>query len=152
MAAARGRREVAPPASVTAAGYPGSADVDRHAKALASRLEIVVRPGGQQPNMQQLMKQAQQMQQQMIAAQEELAEAEVTGTAGGGLVTVTVNGGGEVTAIKIDRSIVDPDDVETLEDLVMLAFREATDAARALTEEKLGPLAGGLGGLGLPGF
>jgi hypothetical protein len=102
--------------------------------------------------MQQLMKQAQQMQQQMIAAQEELAEAEVTGTAGGGLVTVTVNGAGEVIAIKIDRSIVDPDDVETLEDLVMLAFREATDAARSLTEEKLGPLAGGLGGLGLPGF
>ncbi|HEU0239751.1 MAG TPA: YbaB/EbfC family nucleoid-associated protein [Micromonosporaceae bacterium] len=102
--------------------------------------------------MQQIMKQAQQMQQQMIAAQEELAEAEVTGTAGGGLVTVTVNGGGEVLALKIDRSIVDPDDVETLEDLVMLAFREANDAARALTEEKLGPLAGGLGGMGLPGF
>jgi nucleoid-associated protein EbfC len=110
-----------------------------------------VRPGGQ-PNMQQLMKQAQQMQQQMVAAQQELAEAEVTGTAGGGLVTVTCNGGGEVTAVKIDRSIVDPDDVETLEDLVMIAFRDATDAARALTEEKMGPLAGGLGGMGLPGF
>ena len=111
-----------------------------------------MRPGGQQPNMQQLMKQAQKMQEQMVAAQQELAEAEVTGTAGGGLVTVTVNGGGEVLAIKIDRSIVDPDDIETLEDLVMLAFREATDAARELTEQKMGPLAGGLGGLGLPGF
>ena len=99
-----------------------------------------MRPGGQ-PNMQQLMKQAQQVQQQMVAAQQELAEAEVT-----------CNGGGEVMAVKIDRSIVDPDDVETLEDLVMLAFRDATDAARALTEEKMGPLAGGLGGMGLPGF
>jgi DNA-binding YbaB/EbfC family protein len=102
--------------------------------------------------MQQLMKQAQEMQQQMVAAQQELAAAEVSGQAGGGLVTVTVNGGGEVLAVKIDPSVVDPEDVETLEDLVMLAFREATDAARELTEEKMGPLAGGLGGLGLPGF
>jgi DNA-binding YbaB/EbfC family protein len=102
--------------------------------------------------MQQLMKQAQMMQQQMLAAQEELAAAEVTGTAAGGKVTVTVNGGGEVQAVKIDPSVVDPDDVETLEDLVLLAIREATEAARALAEEKMGPLTAGLGGFGLPGF
>jgi|SRR5215467_6432532 len=102
--------------------------------------------------MQQLMKQAQKMQQQMLAAQEELAAAEVIGTAAGGKVSVTVNGSGEVQAVSIDPSVVDPDDVETLEDLVLLAIREATEAARALTEEKMGPLTAGLGGFGLPGF
>jgi nucleoid-associated protein EbfC len=110
-----------------------------------------VRPGGQ-PNLQQLMKQAQKMQQQMAEAQAELAEAELTGTAGGGLVTVTVSGGGEVKAVKIDPKAVDPDDVETLEDLVLAALHNAAEEARQLTERKLGPLAGGMGGLGLPGL
>ncbi|HEX5595401.1 MAG TPA: YbaB/EbfC family nucleoid-associated protein [Micromonosporaceae bacterium] len=102
--------------------------------------------------MQQLMKQAQKMQQQMATAQAELAEAEVTGTAGGGLVTVTVSGVGEVTAVKIDPKVVDPEDVESLEDLMVAALRNAMEAVRALTEEKMGPVAGGMGGLGLPGF
>jgi DNA-binding YbaB/EbfC family protein len=106
-----------------------------------------VRPGGQ-PNLQQLMKQAQKMQQQMATAQAELAEAELTGTAGGGLVTVTMTGAGEVTSIKIDPKAVDPDDVETLEDLVLVAFHNAAEAVRQLTEEKMGPLTSGLGGLG----
>jgi nucleoid-associated protein EbfC len=106
-----------------------------------------VRPGGQ-PNLQQLMKQAQKMQQQVADAQAELAEAELTGTAGGGLVTVTIKGTGEVSGIKIDPKAVDPDDVETLEDLVLAAFHNATDAQRELTEQKMGPLAAGLGGLG----
>jgi DNA-binding YbaB/EbfC family protein len=106
-----------------------------------------MRPGGQ-PNFQQLM----QLQQQLATAQEELAAAEVTGTAGGGLVTVTVSGSGEVKSVKIDPKAVDPDDIETLEDLVVAAIHNANDAARALTEEKMGPLAGGLGGLGIPGF
>jgi DNA-binding YbaB/EbfC family protein len=110
-----------------------------------------VRPGGQ-PNLQQMLKQAQKMQQQMAAAQAELAEAEVTGTAGGGLVTVTMSGAGEVRAVKIDPGAVDPDDVETLEDLVVAALHNANDAVRALTEEKMGPVAGGMGDLGLPGF
>ena len=83
-----------------------------------------MRPGGQ-PNLQQLMKQAQKMQQQMADAQAELAETEVTGTAGGGLVTVTLTGTGEVTAVKIDPKAVDPDDVETLEDLVLAALHNA---------------------------
>jgi hypothetical protein len=98
------------------------------------------------------MKQAQKMQEQMATAQAELAEAEVTGTAGGGLVTVVVSGTGEVRSVKIDPKAVDPDDVETLEDLVLAAVHNATEAVRELTEQKMGPLAGGLGGLGLPGF
>ena len=114
-----------------------------------------MRPGGQ-PNMQQIMKQAQKMQQQVAQAQAELAEAEVTGTAGGGLVTVVVTGLGEFKSIKIDPKAVDADDVETLEDLVVAAFANAHDNMRKLAEEKMGPLAAGLGGmgggLGLPGM
>jgi nucleoid-associated protein EbfC len=114
-----------------------------------------VRPGGQ-PNLQQLMKQAQKMQQQLAEAQAELAEAEVTGTAGGGLVTVTMTASGDFQAVKIDPKAVDADDVETLEDLVLAAIHNATEAARAMTEAKMGPLSAGMGGLGgglgLPGF
>jgi DNA-binding YbaB/EbfC family protein len=117
--------------------------------------ELTVRPGGQ-PNLQQIMKQAQKMQQQMASAQAELAETEVTGTSGGGLVTVTMRGSGEVLGVKIDAKAVDPDDVETLEDLVLAAFHNAADSVKALTEEKMGPLTAGLGGLGgglgLPGM
>jgi nucleoid-associated protein EbfC len=109
-------------------------------------------PGGQ-PNMQQLMKQAQKMQQQLLSAQQELAEAEVTGTAGGGLVTATVTGNGEVKSIKIDPKAVDPDDVESLEDLVVAAIRDAARAAQEIASDRMGPLTGGLGGgLGLPGM
>jgi DNA-binding YbaB/EbfC family protein len=117
--------------------------------------EQTVRPGGQ-PNLQQMMKQAQKMQQQMVAAQAELAETELTGTAGGGLVTAVVRGSGEVVSVKIDPKVVDPEDVETLEDLVVAALHNAAQAAKDLTEEKMGPLTAGLGGLGgglgLPGF
>jgi DNA-binding YbaB/EbfC family protein len=116
--------------------------------------ELTVRPGGQ-PNLQQLMKQAQKMQQQLADAQAELAEAEVTGTSGGGLVTVTQRGSGEVVSIKIDPKAVDADDVETLEDLVLAALHNASDAVKDLTDEKMGPLTsglGGLGGMGLPGM
>ncbi len=105
-----------------------------------------------QPNMQQLMKQAQKMQQQMVAAQAELAEKEVTGTAGGGLVTATVTGSGDVVSIKIKPEAVDPDDVESLEDLVVAAIRDAAGNAQELQQQTMGPLAGGLGGLGLPGM
>ena len=111
-----------------------------------------MKPGGQQPNMQQLMKQAQKMQQQMIAAQEELAQAEVQGTAGGGLVTATVTGAGEVVSIKIKPEAVDPDDVESLEDLVVAALHDASRAAQDLSAERMGPLTSGMGGLGLPGM
>ncbi|GAB7049068.1 hypothetical protein JCM9534A_41940 [Catenuloplanes indicus JCM 9534] len=108
----------------------------------------VVRPGGQ-PNMQQLMKQAAKLQQAAQAAQAELAEAEVTGTAGGGLVTVTMAGTGEVRSVKIDPKVIDPDDPETLEDTVLAALHNAAEGVRALTEEKMGPVTGGLGGLGM---
>src|SRR3954470_20766156 len=105
-----------------------------------------------QPNMQQLMKQAQQMQQQLMAAQQELTTVEVEGSAGGGLVRATMTGSGELTAVTIDATAVDPDDIETLQDLVVAAVRDASRAASDLAQEKMGPLTGGLGGMGLPGF
>ncbi len=107
---------------------------------------------GPQPNMQQLMKQAQKMQAQLAAAQEELANTEVEGTAGGGLVTAKVTGSGEVLSVSISPQAVDPDDVESLEDLVVAAIRDATGRAQELQQSTMGPLAGGLGGLGLPGM
>jgi nucleoid-associated protein EbfC len=116
----------------------------------------VAQRGGQQfggqPNMQQLMKQAQKMQQQLEAAQAELAATEVTGSAGGGLVTATLTGNGELTAVAISPDAVDPDDVETLQDLIVAAVRDAHRAVSELANEKMGPMAGGLGGLGLPGM
>jgi DNA-binding YbaB/EbfC family protein len=102
-----------------------------------------------QPNMQQLMKQAQQMQQQLMAAQAELADIVVEGSAGGGLVRATMTGSGELRALTIDPSAVDPADVETLQDLVVAAVRDAARAAADLTQEKMGPLTGGLS---MPGF
>ncbi|MEU1624219.1 YbaB/EbfC family nucleoid-associated protein [Streptomyces sp. NPDC020096] len=108
-------------------------------------------PGGQ-PNMQQLLKQAQKMQQDLAAAQAELAEAEVEGTAGGGLVKATVSGAGELRGLAIDPKAVDPEDTETLADLILAAVRDATATAQQLQQEKLGPLAQGLGGGGLPGM
>ena len=107
-----------------------------------------MRPGAQ-PNMQQIMKQAQKMQQQVAQAQAELAEAEVTGTAGGGLVTVVVTGLGEYKSVKIDPKAVDADDVETLEDLILAAIHNAAEAQRELAEAKMCPVTGGLS---LPGF
>lgn len=118
----------------------------------------MVQPGGGMPDMQQILQQAQQMQEQLVTAQEELANTEVTGTSGGGLVTATVSGGLELKSLTIDPKIVDPEDTETLSDLVVAAVRDAMSNAQQLTEEKLGPLAGGLGGgmpdlggFGLPG-
>lgn len=100
-----------------------------------------------------LLAQAQQMQEQLLAAQNEIAATEVTGTAGNGLVTVTGNGTGEVTAIKIDPKVVDPDDVETLQDLVVGALADLTEKRESLAGEKMGPLTGGLGGGGqIPGL
>jgi DNA-binding YbaB/EbfC family protein len=104
-----------------------------------------------QPNMQQMMKQAQKMQAQLAAAQEELAVASVEGTAGGGLVRATMTGAGELTGLVIDPQAVDPDDVETLQDLVVAAVRDAKRAADELAATTLGPLAAGVGGLGLLG-
>jgi DNA-binding YbaB/EbfC family protein len=97
--------------------------------------------------MQQLMKQAQQMQKQLMAAQAELGETQVEGTAGGGLVTATMSGTGELLALRIDPTAVDPDDVETLQDLVVAAVRDAARVAGDLAQDKMGPLTGGMPGL-----
>lgn len=102
---------------------------------------------GDQPNLQQIMQQAQKMQEQMLAAQEELGQAEVTGHAGGGLVTATVSGSGELRSVQIDPKVVDPEDIETLQDLVVAAVRDANRLASELAVQKMGPLAQGLGGL-----
>jgi DNA-binding YbaB/EbfC family protein len=110
-----------------------------------------MQPGGT-PDMSAILAQAQQMQQQLIAAQEALSNAEVRGQAGGGLVTVTMKGGGEVVAVSIDPKVVDPDDVETLQDLIVGALADASEQVASLAHDRLGPLAGGMGGLGLPGF
>ncbi|MFJ2650373.1 YbaB/EbfC family nucleoid-associated protein [Streptomyces sp. NPDC087420] len=108
-------------------------------------------PGGGQPNMQQLLQQAQKMQQELAQAQEELAATEVDGQAGGGLVKATVNGSGELRALVIDPKAVDPADTETLADLVVAAVHAANENAHQLQQQKLGPLAQGLGGMpGLP--
>ena len=103
-------------------------------------------------DIQALMQQAQQMQEQLMSAQAELATAEVVGQAGNGLVHVRMTAAGQVQAVKIDPQLVDPSDVETLQDLIVGALHDAARAAQELQAEKMGPLAGGLGGLpGLPG-
>ncbi|MEU9590362.1 YbaB/EbfC family nucleoid-associated protein [Streptomyces sp. NPDC048193] len=109
-------------------------------------------PGGGQPNMQQLLQQAQKMQQDLANAQEELARTEVDGQAGGGLVKATVTGSGELRGLRIDPKAVDPEDTETLADLIVAAVHAANENAKALQEQKLGPLAQGLGGSGIPGL
>ena len=107
------------------------------------------------PDLSSLMAQAQQMQQRLMAAQEELAQAQVVGTAGGGLVKATVTGAGEVIALEIAPAAIDPTDAEGLSDLVLAAIKDANRAAAELQQQAMGPLAeglGGTGGLGLPGM
>jgi DNA-binding YbaB/EbfC family protein len=108
----------------------------------------------QPPNMQQMMKQVQQMQADMAKAQEELKSLVVEASAGGGTVTVKVTGDLEVVEVKIDPGAVDPEDVEMLQDMVQAAVNEAVRAAQELAASKMGGLTGGmdLGSLGLPGF
>ena len=104
-------------------------------------------------DMNKLMKQAQEMQSQMAQMQEEAAQEVVEASAGGGMVTVKANGGGEIVEIRIDPKAIDPDDPEMLADLVLAAADEALRSGRSLMESKLqGMIPGGLGGLGLPGF
>lgn len=98
-----------------------------------------------------LMKQAQKMQAKMAEAQEKLAEESVEASAGGGMVKVTMSGAMEVSAITIDPSALDPEDVELLQDMVTAAVNEAIRAAQELGQKRLGEVTGGLGG-GLPGL
>ena len=101
--------------------------------------------------MSQILAQAQAMQQQLLAAQAQIAETEVVGSAGGGLVTATVKGTGELTALSIDPKVVDPDDIETLQDLIIGAVADANEQAQQAAADVLGPFAGG-GIPGLPGL
>ena len=100
--------------------------------------------GGNQ--MQQLMKQAQKMQEQMTKAQEELEEAELEGSAGGGMVKVTMTCSGEVQSFKLAKEAVDPDDIEMLEDLLLAALKDANSKAKEIKDGKMGAF-GNLGGL-----
>jgi len=102
--------------------------------------------------MQQMLKQVQKMQQDMIAAQETLKDEVVEASSGGGMVTVQVTGELHVKSIKIDPQAADPEDVELLADMVLAAVNEALRSAQELASSKLGGLADGLGGLGLPGM
>jgi len=106
-------------------------------------------PGGRGGgSMQQLMQRAQKMQQDVQRAQAELNEREFTASSGGGMVTVTVNGGKDVKSIVINPACVDPDDVEMLQDLVLSAVNEALRTATKTIEDEINKITGGLG-LGL---
>ncbi|WP_354702519.1 YbaB/EbfC family nucleoid-associated protein [Paraconexibacter sp. AEG42_29] len=102
--------------------------------------------------MNQMMKQVQKMQADMLKAQEELKNEEVTATAGGGMVTVVVTGDLQVRSITIDPEVIDPEDPEMLSDLVLAAVQQGLQSAQDHAAKKMQPLAGGLGGMGLPGF
>jgi len=105
-------------------------------------------PGGMPGNMNNLMKQAQRMQRQMEEKQAEFETKEFEATAGGGAVTIKVSGKKEVTSVKINPEVVDPEDVEMLEDLIMAATNEALRKMEEESAQNMNALAGGLGGLG----
>jgi DNA-binding YbaB/EbfC family protein len=103
-------------------------------------------------NIQKMLKQMQQMQSKMAETQADLAAQSVQASAGGGRVTVTANGAQEITSIKISKEVVDPEDVEVLEDLVLNAVQQALAKSKELAAGEMGKLTGGLGlppGLGL---
>lgn len=99
-----------------------------------------------------ILKQAQKMQEKMQKIQEELGDLEVEGSAGGGMVTVTANGRQEIVGVKIDKEVVDPEDVEMLEDLVVAAVNQALEKAQELASQEMGKAAGGMLGNLPPGF
>ena len=109
-------------------------------------------PGGGMPgNMANLMNQAQKMQRQMEEQAKEMETKEFTATAGGGAVKVTVTGAKKVLKVSIDEEVVDPDDVEMLEDLIVAAMNEALEKADAESASSMSKLTGGMGG-GIPGL
>ena len=101
--------------------------------------------------MDKLLKQAQRMQAQMALAQQELEKAVLEGTTGGGAVKVTVNGHGDVLSVTIDKEVVNPEEIEMIEDLVLGAIKEALSKAKELSGSKMNALTGGLGA-GFPGL
>jgi len=100
-------------------------------------------PGGKK-GMKDLMKQAQKMQQDLAKAQEELANKIVEGSSGGGMVTVKMNGKNQIISLKIDKEVVDPEDVEMLEDLIIAAINEAQEKISQTSQDELGKLTGGI--------
>ena len=102
-------------------------------------------------NLGNIMKQAQQMQAKMAKVQEELAEKKVEASTGGGMITVEVNGKNELLSIKIDKTVVDPEDIEMLEDLVLAAVNEGMKRAQEMISEEMGKVTSGLG-IDLPGL
>jgi len=100
-------------------------------------------------NPNQMMQQARKLQAQLAKIQEELANETVVGSAGSGAVEVTLSGHGSLVKVKVDKAAVDPEDVETLEDLIVIAFKDAQTKVHELSQARMGPLAGGLG---IPGF
>ena len=105
-------------------------------------------PGGMPGNMNNLMKQAQRMQRQMEETTKELEEKEYSASAGGGAVTVTVSGKKEVLSVKLAEEVVDPDDIEMLEDLIMAAANEAYRQLDEFSQSSMAKITGGMGGLG----
>ena len=106
-------------------------------------------PGmGMPGNMNNLMKQAQRMQRQMEEANKQLEESEFTATAGGGVVEVKVSGKKELISIKLSEEVVDPEDIETLQDLIVAATNEALRQVEEASEQSMGSITGGLSGLG----
>jgi nucleoid-associated protein EbfC len=105
-----------------------------------------------QPNLNQMMKQVQQMQAEMMKAQEALKSEVVEASAGGGMVTVKITGDLQLREVRIDPDAVDPDDVELLQDMILAATNEAIRSAQELAANRMGGLTGGLGDLGLPGL
>jgi nucleoid-associated protein EbfC len=103
-------------------------------------------------DMNKMLQQVQQLQEQVSKAQEELAQETVEASVGGGMVTVKASGAGDIVEIKIKPEAIDPDDPETLEDLVLAGVNQALKNAQDLMQSKLGGAVGGLGGLGLPGL
>jgi len=109
-------------------------------------------PGGMPGNMNNLMKQAQRMQRQMEEAQQKMEETEVEATAGGGAVTVKVSGKKEILSVKLQEEVVDPDDIEMLEDLIVAATNEALRKIEEMNQANMAKFTGGMGGLGGFGF
>jgi DNA-binding YbaB/EbfC family protein len=103
--------------------------------------------GGGGGNMQQLMRQAQKLQEQMVKTQQELDEREYAAQAGGGMVSVTVSGKGELKMVSINPECLDPDDVEMLQDMILAAVNEAVRLGQEAKEKELGRLSPGMGGM-----
>ena len=100
-----------------------------------------------------IMKQAQKLQKQMLEIQQEIGEKTVEGSSGGGMVKVTVNGRQEIIEVKIDPEVIDPEDIELLEDLVLAAVNNAMEKAKDMMEEEMGKLLpGNLGNINIPGL